>query len=505
MSDRDADADAARSSQVPSSPLVRTAARGVSWMTLAYGTLAIGSAAQALVLARILTPAQFGVVSAALVVMGLGQQLADGGLSYAILRERDPAPDVLSSLYWANVASSIAVGVVTFATADLVASAFRLPDLAGLLRAGAIVFLIVPWGSQFQLMLQRAMRFRLIAVNQTIGVVVGVVVSVVAALLGAGSYAPIYGYIVTFALQAVVYTFVGWTTWPPRRRFRLRHMRGYLRFGVFQLGDRVLGQLGGNVDYILVGAFLGPAALGYYSIAYQIVVRPLVYLNPILLRVTFPVFTLRQDDNPSLARGYVHVERILGYVAFPLLAGIAALAPTLVPLVFGDAWHDTIAILQVLCILGAARCIYNPAGAIVLTKGHANLSFYLNLVALAVMSVVLLGAAQLDLQAVAWAEAAVVCGQCLLWWGVLRRTIDLSLRRNLTALANPAAISIAAGAGGWLAGVACDALGAATVVQAAAVATCGLALYAALVACTARDYVTSIVGLLRDQRERAAV
>jgi O-antigen/teichoic acid export membrane protein len=479
------------------SDLADAAATGIKWTGLAGAITAAVAMLQTLVLARLLAPSDFGLIAATMVVVSVGQALADGGVSYALLRSKSDTREIRSSLYWLNIAAGTGVFVLVVAASPLVASFYGQPRVVELVRWAALMFLIAPWGLQFQILLQKELQFRTLATVQLAAAVAGAIVGISSAVFGAGALALVWGFLATAALPSIVYTIIGWHRWRPMRRFRRADLDGYVVFGLYQMGERVLNQLTASVDYVVIGYFLGPTSLGIYSLAYQLVVRPLVYLNPIIVRVAFPIFARKQDDDDALARGYLHVARIVAYISFPLLAGLAVTAPMLVPFVLGDIWSPLVPVLQVLCSVGAVRCVYNPAGVVVLAKGRADLAFRLNLAFFLIMIGALTAASQQGLQTVAWSEAAVVTAQGAVWWLLLRRVIGLAVRRSWASVQGPLFMALGSGLCASAVGEAFRSYGAHEGIAGAAVLVTMGAAYAGCAYAFDRGYVKSMVTLLR--------
>jgi O-antigen/teichoic acid export membrane protein len=240
---------------------------------------------------------------------------------------------------------------------------------------------------------------------------------------------------------------IAWSDWRPMLHFTLSDVRAYIDFGLYQMGERSVNYLASNTDYILIGRYLGPGSLGTYSIAYQLVIKPVIYLNPMLNRVAFPVFATRQDDNSTLCRGYLHVVRLIAYVTLPLMVGLALVATDFVDVVLGPKWHDSAPVLAVLCGVGVLRSLANPVGSILLAKNRPGLGFKGNLIFLAVMAGSLLAAVQSGIMAVAWVSLAVTALAWFGWLLVLRRVIGLSLSDYARALRPPVLFSLVMAAG----------------------------------------------------------
>lgn len=112
---------------------------------------------------------------------------------------------------------------------------------------------------------------------------------------------------------------VGWRLWQPAFKFRLTGLMGYLKFGLFQMGDSTLNFFCSRADQLLVGTFLGAETLGFYSLASNLTLLPSSRINPIFTRVAFPIFAKVQDDIDRLKRGYMTVLRIVSVISAPIL------------------------------------------------------------------------------------------------------------------------------------------------------------------------------------------
>jgi O-antigen/teichoic acid export membrane protein len=117
-------------------------------------------------------------------------------------------------------------------------------------------------------------------------------------------YALIYAQLAVASVKAAQLAFYGWRRWTPKLRLRRRDLKGFVGFGLYQMGERTIYYWSSNIDYVLIGRFLGPEQLGLYTIAYQLVVMPVSRLAPVLTRVAFPVFAKRQHDDAALRRGF---------------------------------------------------------------------------------------------------------------------------------------------------------------------------------------------------------
>lgn len=359
--------------------LKRQAALGSYWLGGSGAFNAILQFSQIAVLARFLPPSDFGLAAMVLVVTGLAQTYADMGVSGAIVHRQDTTPKQLSSLYWLNIVAGAAVYLMLMGVSPLIVWYFDQPRLAELIPVMALIFLIAPFGQQFRVLLQKHLRFREIAIVESVAAVGGAVTAVTAALAGHGVYALIFGHLANAACSTLLLMMIGWGEWRPRLWFQRRDLRGYVNFGLFQLGERSINYLAQRLDQILIGALLGPLALGYYNLAYNLVYLPISKINPVLTRVAFPFFAKIQDNNDQLQRGFMLLRRVLATVNFPFLLGLASVASAAIPLLMGDQWLPSVTLLQILAVAAMLRSIGNPIGTVLLAKGRADLGFFWNL------------------------------------------------------------------------------------------------------------------------------
>jgi len=351
----------------------------MKWTTLSSAVNTGLRMAQLVILARFLSPEEFGLMSMVWIIIGFIQIYIDFGISSAIIHRQDATANQLSTLYWLNVIVGLATFIVVWVGSPLVASMFHEPRLVHLLHAVAVVFLITPWGQQFQILLQKELKFNLLAKQEVFATVSGVSATIVLAAMGHGVWALVLGLIVSELVKTLLLLFVSWDRYKPGFHFERHHLKGYLSFGLYQMGERSVNYLGQRFDQLLIGAILGAHTLGYYNFAYNLVIQPISRINPIVTRVVFPVFSKVQSDEKRLKKGYLKVISLLTSINAPLLIGLAVSAPVAIPLIFGETWTEAVRLVQILSIVGLIRSVGNPIGSLQLARGRADLGFKWNL------------------------------------------------------------------------------------------------------------------------------
>lgn len=441
--------------------LKRSAISGARWMSTTTGyTLAL-QFVQVAVLAHFLTPTSFGLVGLVVVSVGFAQAFADLGLTHAIVQRQDGDDGPIASLFWLVLVNGAVLSVLFYTLAPWVArlllppsapiettnvgAALAAPELELLLRSVAPLFIVGSLGHIPASLHQRALRFRTLGLLESGVMTVGAAVTIVCVSLGADAHAVVYGLLAGTFARSIAMTASVWSNWRPSLRLRRSDLSGYLPFGLYQTGERAVNFFAANVDYLIIGSVLGPAALGVYYAAYQLVILPVQKASPVLTRVAFPVFSRAQDDDAVLQEGYVWIARLVGLFGFPALIGLGVTAPVFVPLFLGEGWAAAAPLVQLLIPVGLFKSLGSPIGSIFLAKGRPDLGLKWNAVLAIVHAAVFTAVAAQGTGAVALAYVvmsgcAFVAGQLL-----LRRMIGLGIGVYLSALVKPLFMSAAMG------------------------------------------------------------
>ena len=417
---------------------------GAKWTTASSVAVAAIQFVQLTVVARILSPSDFGLMAMVMAVLGFAQIFTDVGIGAAVIHRQNNSPRQLASLYWLNVFAGATVFLLTIAATPLVVSFFDEPRLEVLLPCTALLFLITPFGQLFQLLLQKELKFKSLARVEFLSAIAGAVIAIGCALEGFGVYSLVFGQLGVACITTISVAMIVWPEWRPMAWFRTADIQPYLRFGLFQLGDRSMNFLVARADQIIIGAVLGATTLGIYNFAWNLAIMPVTRINPILTRISFPLFAKVQLENERLKRGYMLLVWLLTATNGPILLGGAAVAGTLVPLAFGPQWVPMVPILQILAIVGLSRSIVNPIGSLVLAKGRPDLAFKLNTCFLLVqVPAVYLGARIGGISGVAWTVLALQLGDLTsAYIFLLRPLLGPCLREYASCIAIPLAMSI---------------------------------------------------------------
>ncbi|HEC19894.1 MAG TPA: MOP flippase family protein [Gammaproteobacteria bacterium] len=390
-----------------------SATRGVFWTGGGQAVRQVIQVVSSIVLARLLEPSDFGLLGMAIVFVGVGQLFADFGIGSAIVQSKQVREIELTTSFWANLlfAGLLALLLVMFAplVADFYEDERVIPVLAvlaaGLLISGATV---VP-----RAILYKNLKFGMIAKAQVLGSALGAVTAVTMAWQGFGVWSlvaqPLCGSLVNVSLT------LRYSRWWPGCQFSWKSITHLVTFSANVLGADLLNYAHRNGDKLIVGKYLGSVSLGYYSMAYQLMLYPLSQVSSVIVKVLFPTLSQMQDDKARYRSAYLKSVSAISIVTFPMMAGLFVISDDFVLLVFGEKWMPMVPVLEVLCWVGMLQSISTTVGIIYLSTGKVKRGFYFTLFATPVMLV------------------AIVIG---LSWGLTGAAIGYAIASTFVAYAN---------------------------------------------------------------------
>ncbi len=353
------------------------ALRGVSWSALQrLGSQAVQGAVF-LLLARLLAPKDFGLLSLALVYVSFLQIFVEQGVGDAIIQRPEITPAFLATAFWINLGSGGLFCGVGWAAAGWVAALFGQPELAPVLRYLSLLFPLNALTIVPLCLLRREMRFRALAVCTVLQALIGGAAAVLLAARGAGIWSLVGQQFVGAVVALVVMTFS--TTWRPRFVLDRGCRRELLWFGGNVSAVNLLNLFNRQADNLIIGYFLGPVALGYYAIAYQILVNVSNLFVGTINSIALPLFARLQHDRALLQRTILRLTSLTCLASAPVFYGLSALAPETLAVCFGHKWAASAPSLQVLCLVGLLYAGFYFHGPILTSLGKPQWNLFLNL------------------------------------------------------------------------------------------------------------------------------
>lgn len=325
------------------------AVAGMGWVAWGSGAIAGLKVVVLILLTRLLSPADFGLVSAGMIVVGVSLNFSQLGLGPAVVQRSVLEPRHLSTAFVASTGLGLLMAGAVWVGAPLIAGFFHMDPLVSVVRALGLLFPLAGIGTVPESLLQRELRFRFLANRDVLTYGVGYgAVGVVLALFGWG----VWALVVAQLTQAILRTVILLLAAPPflRARPTWPSFLELMEYGVGQSAAR-LGMIGANqADNLVVGRWLGAVPLGNYSRAFQLVSVPATLLGDVIDKVLFPTMARVQDDARRLAAAYLEGTALLALVTLPAGVVAAILAPELVAVAFGSRWSGIVPPFQVLAL-----------------------------------------------------------------------------------------------------------------------------------------------------------
>jgi lipopolysaccharide exporter len=333
---------------------------------------------QLIILSRLFAPEVFGLMSLVLIVTNFSAIFLDLGVSNAIIQRKHTDIKELSTLYYLNIVMGAMLCLAIFLCSGLLAQLFRQPRLQTYLQWISLIYLIIPFGQQYRAIFQKRMAFNILVKIDIATTIIATGVTIVLAFTGFGIYAIIWGQITGTAFSTLLVMYFGRKEYRPAWYFNFQKAKPYLSFGLYQSGESIMNYFNTNIDGMSIGRLVGPTMLGYYQIAYNIIIIPSKRINPVLTKVFFPAFSLIQDDQQKLRKNFYKLLNILNFINFPIFFALFVLAEPFLIVVFGAKWLPSVPILRILCGVGLLRSLGNPVGSLMYAKGEARRIFLFN-------------------------------------------------------------------------------------------------------------------------------
>ena len=301
-----------------------------------------------ILLARLLTPNDYGMIAMLAIFMAVSQTFIDSGFGNALIRKPDRNEADKATVFFFNIFMAAACYGVIFLAAPFAAQFYNMPELADILRVLAINLVIQAFGSIQRLNLTIDLNFRTLAKISLSGAIVGGIAGLVCAYNGLGVWSLVVQQMATTSSSVVLFWVL--VRWRPKSFFNKDSFKNMFGFGSKLLFSGLINTIYNNVYDLIIGKVFAAATLGNFSRANHFANFPSSNITGIFQRVTFPVLSKIQDDHEKLRTGYLKFLNMATLVIFPLMIGLAALAKPFILLVLTEKWVEVILILQILCI-----------------------------------------------------------------------------------------------------------------------------------------------------------
>lgn len=335
--------------------LKQKAAAGMIWTALQkYSTMLIRFIS-GIILARLLTPFDYGCIGMLSIFMVLAETFIDGGFGSALIQKKRPTQEDYSTIFFFNVGMSVLLYAVLYVSAPAIARFYDIPLLCDVLRVQGIILFIYAFNVIQKNQLRKKLNFKVLSIVTITTSLIALGVTVFMAYKDYGVWALVAQNIITAAIPALVFWF--YIKWRPIWTFSWTSFKELFGFGFYMFLTHLVNRFGQQLQGLLIGKFYNASTMGYYSKADATEKLASTSISSVMTQVTYPLYAEVQDDKEKLTSMIRRITMTLSYVTFPLMFILLLCAKPIFVLLYSDRWLQSVPYFQVLCLAGLAGCL----------------------------------------------------------------------------------------------------------------------------------------------------
>lgn len=321
-------------------------------------------------LARLLTPSDYGLLAMVLSITGFAFIFKDLGLSMATVQSEDINEIHLNSMFWVNCIFGLIICAIIAALALPMKRLFNRDEILNIAIILSLTFIFYGLSVQHLALLKRQMRFGVLAIINVLSFTLSIIIAIVLAIFNFKYYS-----LVAMHLSLSIFTFIlSWSfcSWRPQFSFNYKEIRDLLKFGYHLSAFNMLRYFGRNLDNILIGKFWGSIELGFYSKAYQILLLPINQINVPFSNVIVPALSRLQNDESEYKILFFKSLTIVIYITFPIILLLIVLSDHVISILLGNQWVDSIPIFRILAFSAFPQIILNTTGWVLISLSQTD-------------------------------------------------------------------------------------------------------------------------------------
>lgn len=423
------------------STLKQKAVSGMAWTALQrYSTIFI-QFVSGIILARLLTPYDYGCIGMLTIFMMLAQTFIDGGFGSALIQKKQPTSADYSSIFWWNIGMAVVMYVILYVSAPSIAGFYHISLLSKVLRVQGIVLFIYAFNIIQQNQLRKKLNFKLLSIVTIITSLISLSVTIWMAYSGFGVWSLVAQNLLTAAIPAIVF----WLTvkWRPQCVFSVKSFKELFGFGFYMFLTQFINEFSRQIQGLLIGKVYNPATLGYYSKANSTERLASSSISQIMTQVTYPLYSEVQDDKAALSNMIKRITTTLAYITFPMLFMLLLCAKPVFILLYSERWLPSVPYFQILCIAGLAYCLQSVNLQVIAAIGKSKIMFKWTIIKRIIGLSMVVGGLSI------WGMKGLLCGVVVHNWfaylvnmGLVSRYIGYKWWRQLLHLMPILAVSV---------------------------------------------------------------
>ena len=414
-----------------------------------FGTLTLNFLSN-LVLARLLTPSDYGAIGMLHVFIAVSGVFISAGFGSALIQKKKPTHlDYTSVFYW-NLAASLLFYGILFFSGPAIARFYSMPELCSILRVQSLGMIVGAFSHVQSNQLQKQLRFRELSLRNIIATVIGTAVSITLAFLGYGVWSLVWGNLIS-SISAVL--LLWWmSSWRPTLEFSWQSLRELFSFGGLMALSSLVETLYSNLQSLIIGKLFSAKELGYYSQARKLEGVPTTALSQIVGSVSFPVFSSLQDDPARLKNAVRKNIKAVTYLNFPLMVLLILIARPLIMLLYGSKWEPAIPFFQILCVYSMVYALNTLNTSVIKSLGRSGVFFTIQLIKRIFGIVLIIIGTRFGIYGLLWAVVLNGYIAVLINFFVNKRLIDYGLVEQVSDIGGYYLLAVSVGVVVWFLG-----------------------------------------------------
>lgn len=335
--------------------LKQKATAGIVWTALQKYTMMFIQFISGIILARLLTPYDYGCIGMLSIFMVLAEAFIDGGFGSALIQKKRPTQEDYSTIFYWNLVMATLMYAVLFISAPAISRFYKIPLLCDVLRVQGLVLFIYAFNIVQQNQLKKKLNFKVLSIVTITTALIALGVTIFMAYRGFGVWALVAQNMITAAIPAIVFWF--FIKWRPIWAFSWQSFKELFGFGFYMFLTHLINRFGQQLQGLLIGKVYNASTMGYYSKAQGTEELASTSISKVMTEVTYPLYAEAQDDKIALQNMVKRLTMTLSYITFPLMFILLLCAKPIFVLLYSDRWLQSVPYFQILCIAGLAYCL----------------------------------------------------------------------------------------------------------------------------------------------------
>lgn len=308
-----------------------------------------------IILARLLTPYDYGCIGMLSIFMVLAESFIDGGFGAALIQKKRPTQEDYSTIFYWNLGMAVLMYAILFFSAPAIARFYNIPLLCSVLRVQGLVLFIYAFNIIQKNQLRKNLNFKILSIVTLVTSLISLGITIFLAYKGFGVWALVTQNLITAAIPALVFWF--YLKWRPALVFSWKSFKELFSFGFYMFLTHLLNSFGQQIQGLLIGKVYNPTTMGYYSKAHGTEKLASNSVSSIMTQVTYPLYAEAQDNKPMMINMIKRITMTLSYLTFPIMFILILLAKPIFVLLYSERWLSSVPYFQVLCLAGLANCL----------------------------------------------------------------------------------------------------------------------------------------------------